>query len=165
MAKPAWAAATASVALAAILAVFALDRLAPFPAADVARGSEEAFASGLHWREFSGPLKTPERWTSERVSVHFQNLPRGARTLEVALHQHRQPVVVGVDGAIVGSLPPGVTSMEFVLPDSLRSRLVVELRLDTFVAGDGRRLGARFDRVSLRHERGGLPATGTLAPA
>lgn len=164
MATRGWAAAATVVSLAGLLTAFALDRLAPPPSADVARGSEEAFASGLHWREFSGPRKTPERWTSGQAWVHFQNLPGGARSLEVALHHHRQPIVVAVDGAIVGSLRPGETQAEFALSLSTRRDAAVELRTETFLAGDRRRLGAHFDRVALRHARSGAPAPGLLLP-
>lgn len=162
MAKRAWAGAALIVSLAGLFAAFLLDRLAPFPSADVARGSEEAFASGLHLREFTGPRKTPERWTSERVLVRFSNLPAGPRVLEVALHQQRSPVAIAVDGVIVGSLAPQATHAEVALPGSSRSGLTVELRGETFVAGNARRLGAHFDRVALRHERGGLPPAGLL---
>jgi len=164
MASRAWRSAALAVSLAGALAALLLDRLAPYPSADVARGSEEAFASGLELREFTpGPLRRPQRWTGARVEVGFLNLPQGPRTLEIALHQHRQPIVVAVDGAIVGSLPPRVNAAEFVLPSSKHSFVSVELRTETFAAGGGRQLGAYFDRVALRHARGGLPAYGLLA--
>ena len=41
----------AGSALVALLTAAVIDRLAPFPAADVGRGSEEAFASGLQQRD------------------------------------------------------------------------------------------------------------------
>jgi hypothetical protein len=158
----AWTLAALVVSLAALLCAVALDRAAPFPSADVARGSEEAFATGLELREMTGPQKTPERWTSGRVEIDFRNLPAGDRRLEVALHQHRQPILVVAEGVIVGSLGPGVNQMELRLPPSRRSELTLELRTETFSAGGGRRLGARFDRVVLRHERRGWPPVGLL---
>jgi len=44
-------AAIAAVVLLSVVAAVVLTRLGPAPAADVARGSEEAFGRGLHRRE------------------------------------------------------------------------------------------------------------------
>jgi hypothetical protein len=157
-----WAVAGLVVAGAGVASAFLLDRLAPCPAADVARGSEDAFVSGLHARELSGSPKRPQRWTTARVEARFVWLPPGPRTLEVALHQQRQPVAVAVDGEIVGALQPGTSRAEFPLRATPRRDVTVELRLATFVAGDGRRLGAYFDRIAIDHGRGAAPALGLL---
>lgn len=162
MATRAWAGAAATVLLAGLASSFALDRYAPFPSADIVRGSEDAFVRGLHPREFSGTPKRPERWTTGRVEIRFDDVPSGPRRLEVALYRQRQPVAVAVDGVVVGSLQPRVARAAFELADSGRDVLTVELRTETFLAGDGRRLGAYFDRVTLFHERRGLPSPGLV---
>jgi hypothetical protein len=149
--------AAAVAALLGVLATVAFDRLAPAPAADVARGSEDAFASGLELREFSGPQRSPSRWTSGSSRFRFENLPPGPRTLEVACRGHRNAVVVAVDGVIVGSLAPGSHRLEIALPPGPR-RLAVALEVEPFVAGDRRRLGTLLDRVALRVDASGAPA-------
>lgn len=163
----AWAGAAAVASLLALLSAVALDRLAGDPAADVARGSEDAFVAGLYPRELvaaeSG--RRPLRWSGERVLVRFRNVPAGTRRIDVALRGHRQPVAVFVDGALVGSLAPAASRLELALPASRRTQVSVELRSETFVAGDGRRLGMQFGRVRLEHERAGPPPWGLLLAA
>ncbi|HET9314819.1 MAG TPA: hypothetical protein VFQ51_04480, partial [Vicinamibacteria bacterium] len=57
-------------------------RTAPSPAADVSRGSEDAFVRGLHAREIP-PRGKPQRWTRERTVVSFRHLPPGPAVVEV----------------------------------------------------------------------------------
>src|SRR6185295_15941596 len=64
MTAPSRPSGTWSIALAAGLALCAaagLDRFAPAPSADVSRGSEDAFATGLEPRELV-PRQGPQRW-------------------------------------------------------------------------------------------------------
>jgi hypothetical protein len=137
--------------LLALLAAVVVDRRAPFPAADVGRGSEDAFARGLQPREIP-PRQGPQRWTSDdKAVVVFRDVPAGPATLEVRLRGQQGPVAVVADGVVVGSLPPGAGPGLFPLPDTGRRERRIELLAPTFVAGDGRRLGALFDRVALRH--------------
>jgi hypothetical protein len=126
-----------------------LDRTAPAPSADVARGSEEPFAvDGLQPREIP-PGRGPQRWTGARARFAFTHLPPAPTRLEVRVHGHRGPVVVSCDGVVVGRLEPGATAGDYDLPDTGRRTRLVELQADAFVAGDGRRLGTLLDRVTL----------------
>lgn len=141
----------AGVVLAALVgaaAALVLDRTAPAPAADVARGSEEAFARALHVREIPSG-RAPLRWTTERAGFVFRNLPPGPARLEVRVHGHRGPVLIAADGAVVGRLDVGQTAGDYDLPDTGRGARTVELQAEPFVAGDGRRLGTLLDRVTL----------------
>ena len=52
----------------------AADRWAPAPAADVLKGTEEAFAEQLQWRELP-PGQPPLRWTEPSARVVFRHLP------------------------------------------------------------------------------------------
>lgn len=140
----------------AFLAAVAMDGLAPFPAADVGRGSEEAFARGLHLREIP-PRQGPQRWTTEKAVVVFRDVPAGPATVEVRLRGQQGPVAVVADGVVVGFLDRGAGSGIFPLPDTRRRERRIELLPPTFVAGDGRRLGALLDRVALRHAPSGMP--------
>jgi hypothetical protein len=145
----------------ALLAAAALDRLAPAPAADVGRGSEDAFASGLHRREIP-PRQGPQRWTTDRAVVAFHDVPAGPATLEVRLHGQRGPVTVAADGVVLGTIEPGAAGADFVLAARTRGDHRVELRPIVFVAGDGRRLGALLDRVALRHAPPAMPSAHVL---
>jgi hypothetical protein len=129
---------------------------APDPSADVLRGTEEAFARGLHPRELP-PRGAPLRWTGERAWITFRFLPRGPATLEVDVRGHRAPVVVAADGAIVGVAEPGAGAGRFTLADTGRRSRGVELRTSPFQAGDGRQLGTQLRRVTLRTGPRGLP--------
>ena len=102
----------AGSALVALLAAAVIDRLAPFPAADVGRGSEEAFASGLQQREIP-PRQGPQRWTTDRAVILFRDVPAGPGTLEVRLRGNRGPVTVAVNGAVVGSVEVGTGGADF----------------------------------------------------
>lgn len=159
---PAWKAGAAAVAVAALCAA-ALARLSPQPLADVSRGSEDAFVSGLHFREFQPGTRAPHRWTRERALVRFRDLPAGPRRLRVELAGHRSPVAVVADGAIVGTLEPGARVLERELPPSRGSSLDVELRVDPFVPGDGRRLGTSFVRIGVASAQPAGPSLRLLA--
>ena len=138
-----------------------MDRLAPPPAADVGRGSEEAFARGLERREIP-PREGPQRWTGEKAVVVFRDVPAGPGVLEVRLRGQRGPVAVAANGVVVGAIEPGVAAASFALPDSRRGDLEVELCPPVFEAGDGRRLGALLDRVALRHSPARRPSARLL---
>jgi hypothetical protein len=149
------------VALAAGAAA-TLARLGPPPAADVARGSEEAFGRGLHRRELP-PGGGPQRWTTERATFSFRDLPRTGVTLALEIRDARGPVTVVADGVVVGRLEPGARSAVFSLPPTGRRTREVELRSEPFRAGDGRMLGARLGRVALEaQERPWHPPSGIL---
>jgi hypothetical protein len=141
---------------------------APAPAADVARGSEGAFVSGLHPRELP-PGRPPQRWSTPRARVRFRHLSSGPATLSVRLHGHRTAVLVAADGAVVGTLAPGETARDLPVSVGSRGWLDVELSTDGFTAADGRRLGALLDRVALTPARRGVPRAGVwlafLVPA
>lgn len=62
-----------------IVVAFAYVAVAPAPSADVRRGSEEAFASGLHRRELP-PGHPPQRWTTAQAEFRFARLPPGRPT-------------------------------------------------------------------------------------
>jgi hypothetical protein len=145
---PAWKAGAAALAVAALCAA-ALARLSPQPVADVSRGSEDAFVSGLHFREFQPGTRAPHRWTRERALARFRDLPPGPRRLRVEVTGQRSPVAVVADGAIVGTLGPGARVLERELPRSRESGLDVVLRVDPFVPGDGRRLGTSLVRIGV----------------
>lgn len=137
-----------------------MERWAPSPAAAVERGTEEPFASGLFPRELP-PRGVPLRWTRERATFRFVNLPPGALELEVALHGQRAPVAVAANGVVVGILEPGNPGHAYALPGG-SGRLDVELRTPGFRAGDGRVLGVLLDRVVVRHSRRFLPPLALL---
>lgn len=122
--------------------------LGPLPAADVARGTEEPFSKGLHQRELP-PRQGPQRWTRERTEVRFAGLPASATEVEVFVRGHRGPAAVSCDGVLLGHLPPGTSSARFSLPQNRSTARTIVLQVPTFRAGDGRDLGALFDRVAL----------------
>ena len=151
----------AAASIVALLAAFAADRLSLPPAADVGRGSEEAFATGLHRREIP-PGRGPQRWTGEKAELVFRDVPAGPATLEVRLRGQRGPVAVAADGVLLGAIDPGVPSASFALPAARRGDRAIELRPPAFVAGDGRRLGALLDAVVLRHAPARAPSARVL---
>jgi hypothetical protein len=154
----------AALLLAAVVALgaaVALDRTSPPPAADVSRGSEGVFASGLQAREIP-PRQGPQRWMGSEASFRFRNLPVGPGRLEVALHGHKSSVAIVVDGVILGVVAPGVASVEVPVA-ALRGRgLTAVLRTEGFPTSDGRRLGALLDRIAFRHAPPGWPSAGLL---
>lgn len=136
-------------ALAAVAAALVVDRLAPPPLADVARGSEEAFATGLHRREIP-PRQGPQRWTTGKAVLRFRDVPAGPATLDVRLRGQRGPVTVAADGVVLGVIEPGAAGATYPLPERARGDRTIELLAPVFVAGDGRTLGAMLDGVELR---------------
>jgi hypothetical protein len=140
--------AVAGVVLVSIVAAVALVRLGPAPAADVARGSEEAFGDGLHRRELPAG-GAPQRWTAERARFKFRDLPPSRATLSVEIHDARGPVTVVADGVVVGRLEAGARRALFSLPPTGRRTREVELLSEPFRAGDGRLLGARLGRLAI----------------
>jgi hypothetical protein len=142
--------------MAAMVAVIALSmaaagvltRLGPSPAAEVARGSEEAFGRGLHRRELP-PGAGPQRWTTPRAAFTFRDLPRTSATLTVEIRDARGPVTVVADGVIVGRLDVGMRAASFPLAPTRRRTCEVELWSEPFRAGDGRILGALLGRVAI----------------
>ncbi len=155
---------TALVAAAVLGAAAAaiVQRWSPPPSADVARGTEEAFAKGLQRRELP-PRHAPIRWTTDRVALAFEHVAGKEAELEVALAGHQGPVVVAADGVVVGVVPAGATAGRFPLAATGRTSRTVQLEVPVFVAADGRRLGARLHRVSLWPRDRGAPALGLLA--
>ena len=139
-------AAIAAVVLLSVVAAVVLTRLGPAPAADVARGSEEAFGRGLHRRELP-PGIGPQRWTTARAAFMFRDLPRTSATLVVEVRDARAPVTVAADGVILGRLESGVRAASFPLAATGRRGREVELWSEPFRAGDGRLLGALLGRV------------------
>ena len=159
--------ATTTTALVAAVLVGAgaaavLNRWAPAPSADVGRGTEEAFAAGLHRRELP-PRQAPIRWTTNRATFSFENLSPGPGELEVALAGHRGPVIVACDGVVLGILPSEATAGRFPLAATGRRSRTVHLEVPVFTAGDGRSLGARLQRVSLAPGSHGAPGFRLLA--
>jgi hypothetical protein len=148
------AAALAGTVLAAVV-----NRAAPAPTASVALGNEDAFAIGLHQREIP-PRGRPQRWTTESARVRFRFLTADAATVEVGVRGQRAPVAVAIDGVVAGVLQPGATAAAFVVPPGRPVR-EVELRTVPFAAGgDGRLLGALFERVTVRQAPRALPPLG-----
>jgi hypothetical protein len=141
-------AALAAVVFLSLVAAAVLTRLGPAPAADVARGSEEAFGRGLHRRELP-PGIGPQRWTTGRAAFTFRDLPLSVATLVVEIRDARGPVTVAADGVILGRLEPGVRAASFPLGLTGRRTRVVELWSEPFRAGDGRLLGVLLGRVSI----------------
>jgi hypothetical protein len=144
-------------ALAAVL----VHRLAPEPSADVARGSEDAFAVGLHQRELP-PRQAPIRWTTPRALFRFRLLPPGPALLEVAVHGQRGPAIVAANGLVIGALDPSRTSATFPATVNADGRIDVELRAEG-PTSDARRLGAMLDHVSVSTPRTRLPPLDLLA--
>src|SRR6476661_6886178 len=107
-------AALAALVFLSVVAAAVLTRLGPAPAADVARGSEEAFGRGLHRRELP-PGIGPQRWTTGRAAFTFRDLPLSVATLVVEIRDARGPVTVAADGVILGRLDPGVRAASFPL--------------------------------------------------
>ena len=142
----------ASVAVAALVAVAlaaALDRLGPAASADVARGGETAFAYGLQPREMV-PGRGPQRWTMPQARFLLRDLPGGPAEIDVRLHGQRTPVVVAVDGVVVGTIDPGRTALVGPLSLARSGDHALELRTEGFDAADGRGLGALLDSVTVR---------------
>ena len=139
-----------AAALAGALLAVVVNRAAPAPIASVARGSEEAFATGLHRREIP-PRGRPQRWTTESARFGFRFLLDGPATVEVGVRGQRAPVAVAVDGVVVGMLAPGQPSGAFDAASQAAPCARSSCGTVPFVAGgDGRRLGALLERVAVR---------------
>src|ERR1700730_593806 len=141
-------AAVAAVVVLSAMAAVGLTRLGPPPAADVARGSEEAFGRGLHRRELP-PGAGPQRWTTARAAFTFRDLPRTSPILTVEIRDARGPVTVVADGVVVGRLDSAAHAGSFPLAPTRRRTREVELWSEAFRAGDGRLLGALLGRVAI----------------
>src|SRR6185503_9440792 len=107
-------AAIAVVVFLSLAAAVLLVLRSPLPAADVARGSEEAFGRGLHRRELP-PGIGPQRWTTARAAFTFRDLPRTGASLTVEIRDARGTVTVVADGVIVGRLEAGARAASFPL--------------------------------------------------
>jgi hypothetical protein len=156
-------------ALCGSLAAIVAHRLAPFPSASVANGSEEVFATGLFDRELP-PRRQPLRWTRAQSTFRFRHLPPQPLTLAVRVHGHRGLCVVGAGNAVVGDVPLGAVRRDFEAR-AHHGALKVTLSCETFRAADAgafltlqgpvsfdeRNLGTLLRSVSLSWERGGLP--------
>ena len=142
-------AALAAVIVLSVAGAAVLTRLGPAPAADVARGTEEAFGRGLQRRELP-PGAAPQRWTTAHAAFTFRDLQRtSATTLTVEIRDARGPVTVVADGVVVGRLDPAVRAGSFPLAPTGRRTREVELWSEAFRAGDGRLLGALLGRVAI----------------
>jgi hypothetical protein len=142
----------ASIGLAALVAAAlatAVDRLGPAASVDIARGGEAAFARGLQRREMV-PGHGPQRWTAPQARFFLRDLPAGPAEMDVRLHGQRTPVVIAVDGVVVGTIDPGRTALVAPLSLARSGDHVLELRTEGFDAADGRRLGALLDSVTVR---------------
>lgn len=148
--------------VAAMGAAVALDHWSPPASADVARGSEACFATGLFDRELVRPEGIVQRWTGERARFLFRYLPRGPLTLRVEVHGQRAPVAVVAAGAILGTIEPKTTSASFDLDAPRDGTLPVELVVEPFVGRGGRRLGVLLDRVTVLHAAASLPRLGLV---
>src|SRR6266571_992944 len=155
------AAVVAAAAVVASAIAAGVERAAPAASADVARGGETAFATGLHRREMV-PGHGPQRWTSTEARFVFLDLPAGPAEAGVRVHGHRTTVMVAVDGIVAGTIDPGRPLLVAPLSLTRRGDHVIDVRTDGFAAADGRRLGALLDSVSLRTSQGGWPSARLL---
>jgi hypothetical protein len=139
------AAALALAALCGTAAAVVLVRTSPPPAADVSRGSEDAFAEGLHVREIP-PRGTPQRWTRERTVVSFRYLPAGPARVERfrlrAASAGLRPATATVLSSAPGSGSRGPCS---TCPGG--GARESSCGSAPFTAGDGRQLGALLERA------------------
>jgi MYXO-CTERM domain-containing protein len=143
-------------AMVGLLAAVAIHYRGPDPSADVARGSDDAFARGLFPRELL-ERQGPMRWTRERAFVRFHMLPSGPGTLEVVARGHRSPVTVLVDGTPLGVIDPGARLAVFSMPAGGGRSRQVELHTPTFQPGGKRALGTQLRRVTWRSASRGAP--------
>ena len=156
------ASATAAALVVALVAAMAVHAVSPDPQADSARGTEDAFASGLHLRELP-PRQAPIRWTTDRARLRFDHVPARPAFLDVAIAGHQGTVVVAVDGVVVGTIPRGAGGGRFAVQPRSGRRHEVDLEVPTFVAGDGRQLGTRLGSVRWEIGDRGLPGLALIA--
>jgi hypothetical protein len=145
------------VTLFGLLCGVSAHRYGPYPTADSARASEDAFAHGLEEREFVPPMMGPGRWTTASASFEFENVPGGPYAVEVRVRNHRNTVRVLVEGQPIGLIPPGQRGGTFTGRLGKDGNVRIDLVVKPFLARAGRRLGTFLDRVTLVHERSLLP--------
>jgi hypothetical protein len=153
----------------AFAAAFLVDRFSPPPSADVSRGSEAAFARGLHPRELDEGVLA-RRWTKPVAVVAFRFLPPVPLTLQVRVAGQQGPVLVSAGGVLLGAIAPGRFAGNFEPVPEDDGALDVELRSEGFATDDGRVVGTLLNRVSVSYEpKTRLPpwplAVAFLAPA
>ena len=141
------AAAAAVALLAGIGSAWLVGSRTEVAAADVSRGTEEAFASGLYPRELL-PQHGPLRWTRSHATLRFLHVPSGSAHVDVAIAGHRTPVRVVVDGVVREVLQQGEDRVDFQVTVR-RGRLDIGLETEGFVASGGRRLGTQLRRVAV----------------
>ena len=134
-----------------------VDLRSPQPTAEVARGSEEAFGRGFHRRQIAQP-STPVRWLRPESRFRFRRLPPGPAGLEVRLRQHASPVDVTANGRLLGRIEPGTTAARYELGEFAGGELEVSLSTEGTRQRGGRVLGARLERVRVKHCPPRLPS-------
>ncbi|HVQ29189.1 MAG TPA: hypothetical protein VMV21_06410 [Vicinamibacteria bacterium] len=147
-----WRAAAVAVSLGAIALAAVMDRAAPYPSAEVSRGSEAAFVTGLEPREIEGGV-VRRRWAGATLLAEFVHLPAGPLELQVVVRGHQHPVTIVAAGAVVGVIPEERSRGTYSIPEARGGRLSVTLQTEPFVAGDGRSLGFMLERLTLAYPR------------
>lgn len=160
--SPASAVAYGASLAVAVMAAVVVHRFSPPPAADVARGTEEAFASGLQRRELP-PRQAPIRWTGDRLAVAFERMPAGPANVDVEIAGHREDAIVSIDGVVAGTIPAGGGGARFALDVPGVGTHRVQIDVPPFLAGDGRRLGARLQHVTWTMGDRGAPGLALIA--
>jgi hypothetical protein len=154
----------AAVAVAAgcgLLAGVAVDRWAPPPSGDILKGTEEAFAQGLHWRELP-PRGAPLRWTEPRAVLTFRDLPSGPAALELVIRSHAAPVTVAANGVRVAEVERGRRGGRYELGDIRAGTLEVVLETPGQRDAGGRTLGTQLVRATLHHSPSRFPPASLL---
>ena len=163
MGRAATGTALAAAALVGAAAAATLHRWSPPPSADVARGTEDAFADG----------PAPARAAAAPGAHPVDDRPR--RRLPSTISRQVRPSSRSPSPAIAArswspptawssaSSRPGPTDGRFPLTSTGRRSRTVQLEVPVFVAGDGRRLGARLQRVPVRPRDRGAPGLALLA--
>jgi hypothetical protein len=123
------------------------ERFGPPPAADVSRGSEEAFVRDLYPRELL-PGQVILRWTRPHALVRFERVTPGPAELEVRVVGQRPEVAVSANGVVVARLLRGQRGGRFPVQVRQGGEVLVELSGEGFVQG-GRELGVQLQRVAL----------------
>jgi hypothetical protein len=124
----------------------AVDRRAPPPSADVARGSEQAFLHSAYPRELT--RQGPQRWTQPAAGLRYERLAPGPVVIELHLRAYAAPLHIFVNGAPVATWRgerDGLLAGR-VGPDG---RLEVAWTTAGRAAG-GRVLGVLFERATVR---------------
>lgn len=125
---------------------WAVERRAPAPSADVARGSEQAFLEGAYPRELT--RQGPQRWTQPSARLRYRHLPPGDLTIELRLRAYTPPLHLFVNGAPVATWQ---SERAGSLPATIAADGQLELAWTTpgRMAG-GRTLGVLFERATAR---------------